>query len=103
MTRATASGSAAPPANDSRGTSGSASDTAAVADARKPARVIPVWMVARYRFGSSTSRARRAARFPPRRRRRRSWLSRNEIRAISAPANSAFSTSRMAMRARSDQ
>ena len=49
--------SAALPRNPSSGTSGSASETAAAAEARNPARVMPIWMVARNRFGSRASRA----------------------------------------------
>ena len=47
----------APPRNPSGASSGSANDTAAAAEARNPASVIPIWMVARKRFGSRASRA----------------------------------------------
>ena len=57
VTRTMDSGSAALPTKLSSGTSGLASDTAAAAEARKPARVMPIWMVARKRFGSFASRA----------------------------------------------
>jgi hypothetical protein len=44
-------GPAALPRNPSGSSNGSASDTAAVADARNPARVMPIWIVARNWFG----------------------------------------------------
>lgn len=62
VTMKTAAGSAALPRTPSGPISGCASDTAAVAEARKPARVIPTWIVDRKRFGSSVS----AASFRPR-------------------------------------
>ncbi len=54
-------GPAAPPRKLSGSSSGTASDTAAAAEARKPASVMPIWMVARKRFGS---RARPASTAP---------------------------------------
>ena len=47
VTRTIADGRAAAPRDSSGPTSGSASETAATADARKPARVIPTWTVAK--------------------------------------------------------
>ena len=65
VTSTIAAGSAALPRNPSSGTSGSASDTAAAAEARKPARVMPIWMVDRNWFGSRASLATsRPARLP---------------------------------------
>jgi hypothetical protein len=65
-------------------TSGLAREVAANAEARKPARVMPIWIVARKRLGSRDNRARTR---PPReeRSRRWIWLSRSEISAISLP------------------
>ena len=83
VTRTTATACAAPPRKLSNGVSGVASATAAVAEARKPARVMPTWMVARNRLGSRASRATR----PPvslMRSSRRNWPSRNETNAIKA-------------------
>ena len=90
-----ATGSAAPPRNDSDGAHRSPSDTAAVAEARKPASVMPIWMVARKRLGSCESRARTRP-VSLRSARRRTWLSRIETRAISLPANPALSNTRAA-------
>src|SRR5829696_1706538 len=87
----TAAGSAAPPRKLSGSTSGSASDTAATAEARNPARVMPIWMVDRNWLGSRASRATSRPR-PPSASRRRSWPSRNEIRATSLPAKAALTT-----------
>ena len=55
VTSSTATGSAARPRTSSSGTSGWASDTAAAAEARKPARVMPIWMVERNWLGSRAS------------------------------------------------
>ena len=90
VTSTVATVSAALPRKLSGPTSGLASDPAADADARKPARVMPIWMVARNRFGS---RVRRASTRPVREARSRhcSWLSRREISAISLPENAALS------------
>ena len=85
-------GRATPPRTASIGaSSGSAKDTAAVAEARKPARVMPIWIVARNWLGS---RARRASSAPllPCCSSFASWASRRLTRAISLPANSAFIT-----------
>ena len=57
VTRMIDTGPAAPPRKLSGSSSGSASDTAAAADARKPASVMPIWIVARNRFGSRASPA----------------------------------------------
>src|SRR5215218_3759616 len=51
VTTSTATGSAAPPKKPSSGTSGSARATAAAAEARNPARVMPIWMVDRNWLG----------------------------------------------------
>lgn len=56
VTTAMATGSAAPPRKANAGASGSASATAAVAEARNPAKVMPIWMVARNRLGSRANR-----------------------------------------------
>jgi len=92
VTAMIATGSAAPSSNGvSSGTNGSASATAAVAEARNPARVMPIWMVARNRFGSRAS----LARIRPlvlRRSNAWSWLSRSDTNAISLPANAALSS-----------
>ena len=98
VTSTIATGSAAPPRKPSGATSGLASDTAAAAEARKPARVMPIWMVARNRFGSRASRAStRPARLV--RSSRWSWLSRSDTSAISLPEKSALSTTRTPTRA----
>src|SRR5215207_1740352 len=55
VTTSTATGSAAPPKKSKSGTSGSARATAAAAEARKPARVMPIWMVDRNWLGSRAS------------------------------------------------
>ncbi len=47
VTATTDAGPAAPPRKPSGASSGSASETAAAADARNPASVIPIWIVAR--------------------------------------------------------
>jgi hypothetical protein len=65
VTDTIASGSAHRPRKLSRSTSRSAMVTAAVAEARKSARVMPNWTVARKRLGSRASRASTAPR-PPR-------------------------------------
>jgi hypothetical protein len=39
------------PSNDNGSSNGAASQTAAVADARNPARVIPIWIVTKNWFG----------------------------------------------------
>ena len=84
-------GRAAPPRKSSCSSSGSASDTAAAAEARNPARVMPIWMVAKKLLGS---RARRATRAPvlDRCSSRWSWPSRSDTSASSVPANTAFSS-----------
>jgi hypothetical protein len=84
VTTMMATASAAVPTKLNAGTSGLASEVAANAEARKPARVMPIWMVARKRFGS---RDRRASTRPPRevRSSRWIWLSRSDISAISLP------------------
>ena len=89
VTSTTATGSAARPRNPSSGTSGSARDTAAAAEARKPARVMPIWMVDRNWLGSRASLA-TSRPCSPSRSRRRSWPSRSEIRATSLPAKAAL-------------
>ena len=98
VTATMATVSAASPNTPSSGTSGLARETAAAAEARKPARVIPIWMVARNRFGSLASRARvRPARLV--RSSRWSWLSRSETSAISLPAKAALTMTRTPTRA----
>src|SRR4029453_7460513 len=87
----TATGSAARPSGASRGTRGSARDTAAAAEARKPARVIPIWMVDRNWLGSRASLA-TSRPCSPSCSSRRSCPSRNEIRATSLPAKAALIT-----------
>jgi hypothetical protein len=57
VTTITDTGPAARPRKLSGASRGSASDTAAAAEARNPARVIPIWMVARNWFGWRASRA----------------------------------------------
>ena len=98
VTSTMATGSAARPSTSSNGVRGRASDTAAAAEARKPARVMPIWMVARKRLGS---RARRASTCPARllRASRWIWLSRSDTRASSLPAKIALMTIRTATRA----
>jgi hypothetical protein len=72
---------------------GAANETAAAAEARNPASVIPIWIVARNRFGSRTSLATtRPA--PDRWARRRSWPSRKLINSISLPDKAPFSRTR---------
>lgn len=98
VTSTMATVSAAPPRKPSSGTSGLASETAAAAEARNPARVMPIWMVARNRFGSLASRAStRPARLV--RSSRCTWLSRSDTSAISLPAKIALSTTRTPTRA----
>jgi hypothetical protein len=91
---AIATASRALPSHENSGATGSASDTAAVADARNPASVMPTWMVARKRLGSRASRTRVLPAAPPCRSSRLSWPSRREISAISDPAKIALSTTR---------
>ena len=89
VTSTTATGRAAPPRKASGPTSGWASETAAAADARNPASVMPIWVVARNRFGSRASRASvRPLRDP--RARPRIWPSRSDTNAISLPAKAAL-------------
>ena len=76
------------------GTSGSASETAAVAEARNPANVMPIWIVARNLVGLRASRTSRRPPAPPSRSSCLSWLSRKETRAISLPANTALTRTR---------
>ena len=90
VTTTTATGRAALPSRSrSGGMSGSARLTAATAEARNPAKVIPTWMVERNRVGSWASRAASAA-APPRccMRSMARWVS--EISASSAPAKRAL-------------
>ena len=75
-----------------------ASETAAAAEARKPARVMPIWMVARKRFGSFASRASTRPALLVRSN-RWIWLSRSDTNAISLPAKSALMTIRIPTRA----
>src|SRR5215211_3710521 len=93
VTTSTATGSAAPPKKPNSGTSGSARATAAAAEARKPARVMPIWMVDRNWLGSRASWA-TSRPVPPSCSRRRSWPARSEIRATSLPAKAALTTTR---------
>ena len=98
VTATMATVSAASPNTPSSGTSGLASETAAAAEARKPASVMPIWMVARNRFGSLASRAStRPARLV--RSSRWSWLSRSDTSAISLPAKAALTMTRTPTRA----
>lgn len=95
VTRTIETGSAADPRKPSGSTSGAESETAAAAEARKPARVMPIWMVARNRFGSRANRAStRPVRDP--RSNRCSWLSRNDTRAISLPEKTALTSTNTA-------
>ena len=89
MTATIDTGPAASPKKPSGSSNGSASDTAAAAEARNPASVMPIWMVARKRLGSRARRA-RVAPDPPPASRRRSWPSRSETRANSLPAKAAL-------------
>src|SRR5215210_641781 len=86
-----ATGSAAPSRKDSGSSSGLAKDTAAAAEARNPAKVIPTWIVARKRFGSLARRARTAP-VLDRCSSLCSWPSRRDTNASSVPANAAFNT-----------
>ena len=90
-------GPAAPPRKLSGASSGSASETAAAAEARKPARVMPIWMVARNWFGARASRA-RSAPVADRSSIRWSCPSRSETSASSVPANAAFKAIRTTTR-----
>jgi hypothetical protein len=97
VTSTIAVGWAAAPRKPSGSTSGWDSDTAAAADARKPASVMPIWMVARNRFGSRVSlastRPRRDCRSS-----RCTWLSRNCTSAISLPEKAALTSTRTSTR-----
>src|SRR6266508_2453081 len=64
---------------------------AAAAEARNPARVIPIWMVDRNWLGSRASRATSRPR-PPSSSRRCNCPGRSEISATSLPANAAFTS-----------
>ena len=103
VTMAIPTGCAAPPRNWSWAVSGSASVTAAVAEARKPASVIPSWMVARNRFGSRARRTTSRSRCLPRRSSSRSCPSRSEMNAASLPANNPLTRTRNTTNARSNQ
>ena len=87
-----AAGSGQPPRKPSGSISGWASDTAAAAEARNPARVMPIWTVDRNWLGSRASLATSRPR-PSSASRRRSCPSRSEINATSLPAKAALTTS----------
>src|SRR5512133_1299832 len=89
VTTTMAAGSAQVPRNESGWTRGR--DTAATAEARNPARVMPICTVDRNWLGSRASSATSRPR-PPSASRRRSCPSRSEISATSLPAKAALTT-----------
>ena len=76
----------------SQSTSRSEKVSAAKAEARKPARVMAIWMVERNWVGLSTSLSRRRAFLSPSSASWRTLASFSEMRAISAAAKKAFTS-----------